>query len=137
MWPFLGDSREFSSRSRTPRRDAQQSSRPSRRDEQAVAVGRPKVIEMNRTLGLGLGLLLSLSLSSAIAGCDNGNHMLTVPEAGVNDGGPPVDAGMEFQDTGIGFSTLSILRVVPDHGPFIGGNVAILRGAGFTADAQV
>lgn len=87
-----------------------------------------------RLLGIGLGLLLSLTLVSA--GCDD-HHALAVPEAGANDGGPPVDMGMAFDDTGIGFSTLNILRVVPDHGPFIGGNIAILRGAGFTADAQV
>jgi hypothetical protein len=94
------------------------------------------VIEMmRRTLGLGLGLLLSLSLGIA-PGCDD-HHGIDVPEAGVNDSGPGNDAGMEFQDTGIGFSALEILRVVPDHGPFTGGNVAILRGSGFTDSAQV
>lgn len=87
-----------------------------------------------RTLGLGLGLLLSFALSGA--GCDT-HSGIAIPEAGVNDSGPGDDGGMEFMDTGIGFGTLEILRVVPDHGPFNGGNIAILRGAGFTADAQV
>ncbi len=82
-----------------------------------------------------LGLLLSLAFASA-AGCDD-HHGIVVPEAGMYDTGPGVDVGMEFSDTGIGFSELSILRVVPDHGPFTGGNVAVLRGAGFTADATV
>lgn len=88
---------------------------------------------MTRALGFGL-LLLSLSL--ATAGC-NDRTSVAVPEAGVNDTGPGVDSGMEFADTGIGFNELSILRVVPDHGPFTGGNVAILRGAGFDDMSQV
>lgn len=88
-----------------------------------------------RALGLSLGLLVSLTLLGT-AGC-NERPPLSIPEAGVNDSGPGNDAGMAFMDTGIGFGTLSILRVVPDHGPFTGGNVAILRGAGFTEDAQV
>ncbi len=87
-----------------------------------------------RALGLGLGLILSLSLASA--GC-NEHAMLALPEAGEFDAGPGHDAGMTFADSGIGFSDLSILRVVPDHGPFTGGNVAVLRGAGFTDTAQV
>lgn len=103
--------------------------------ERAGAVGRPKVIEMMRRLGLFLSVAF-LSSAFVSAGCDN-HDTLTRPEAGVNDTGPGVDGGMAFPDTGIGFSELQILRLVPDHGPFIGGNVSILRGAGFTAEAQV
>jgi hypothetical protein len=91
----------------------------------------PEVI-MRRSLGFGL---LALVVLFSASGCDRGN--IAMPETGINDMGPLPDGGMAFQDTGIGFSQLSILRVVPDHGPFSGGNTAVLRGAGFTAAAQV
>lgn len=90
---------------------------------------------MRRALGLGLVLLLPL-LGGAVAGCSE-HQTIDLPEAGMNDMGPGEDGGMTFADSGIGFSDLQILRLVPDHGPFTGGNVAILRGSGFTDTAQV
>lgn len=54
------------------------------------------------------------------------------------DGGPPPDTGAGFDDGGgIGRGGLELARVVPDHGPFTGGNTVVLRGNGFTDEAQV
>ncbi|MEZ4339454.1 MAG: IPT/TIG domain-containing protein [Sandaracinaceae bacterium] len=62
-----------------------------------------------------------------------------VPDADINlpDGGSPmVDGGTGLPDSGIGEGSLSLDRVVPSFGPFTGGNAVVLRGRGFTADAQ-
>jgi hypothetical protein len=55
------------------------------------------------------------------------------------DGGPVrTDAGPGFRDGGgIGRTDLSLARLVPDHGPFTGGNTVVLRGSGFTDESQV
>ncbi|MCX7808246.1 MAG: IPT/TIG domain-containing protein, partial [Deltaproteobacteria bacterium] len=45
---------------------------------------------------------------------------------------PPSDSAPPAPST-----ELSIVRVVPNHGPFSGGNRVILRGSGFTEEAQV
>lgn len=57
--------------------------------------------------------------------------MLT-PDAGSDSG----DAG-GFPDTGVDRDRLVVTRVAPAHGPFIGGNAAIVRGGGFTAESFV
>ena len=82
-------------------------------------------------------LVASSLLALAGAGCDRPNTQIEIPEAGTNDTGPGEDAGQSFSDTGIGTGSLTIMRLVPDHGPFIGGNVSILRGAGFDDLSQV
>lgn len=51
---------------------------------------------------------------------------------------PPADAGADAQ---VGFLDggrvpLRLTRLAPDHGPFIGGNAAILRGTGFFGDVN-
>ena len=47
------------------------------------------------------------------------------------DAGPP-DQGGGFSDgSGIGTERLVVSRVAPNHGPFVGGNEAIVRGSGF------
>jgi hypothetical protein len=55
------------------------------------------------------------------------------------DAGPDTpDTGPGFRDGGgIGRTDLSLARVVPDHGPFLGGNSVVLRGSGFTDESQV
>ena len=57
---------------------------------------------------------------------------------GEADGGAG-DAAPErfFPDGGIGTTTLRVTRVVPDHGPFTGGNGAVVRGSGFSDEALV
>jgi hypothetical protein len=48
------------------------------------------------------------------------------------------DAGRaEFPDSGVGTDRLVLARVAPDHGPFVGGNSAIIRGTGLTDEAIV
>ncbi len=78
-----------------------------------------------------------LATALALAGCGD-------PGVITGDGGArPVDAG-ERPDTGPGFrdgggigrTDLSLARVVPDHGPFTGGNQVVLRGSGFDDQAQ-
>ena len=54
---------------------------------------------------------------------------------------PSLDGGIDsaipgFPDTGLG-GGLAITRLVPGHGPFVGGNSAIVRGSGFTEEAVV
>ncbi|HJK94987.1 MAG TPA: hypothetical protein RMH26_29910, partial [Polyangiaceae bacterium LLY-WYZ-15_(1-7)] len=52
-----------------------------------------------------------------------------------SDAGP--DGSMGFPDSGIGGTRLTVARVEPGHGPFTGGNSALVRGTGFTAEAIV
>ncbi|NOY94014.1 MAG: hypothetical protein GXP55_22760 [Deltaproteobacteria bacterium] len=61
---------------------------------------------------------------------------ITIPTA-VDAATPEMDAASSFPDSGIGSSTVVVSRVAPDHGPFTGGNAALVRGTGFTADALV
>lgn len=53
-------------------------------------------------------------------------------EDGAAGGGLP-----SFPDTGINARTLTVTGIVPSSGPFAGGNQAVVRGSGFTADALV
>jgi len=80
-----------------------------------------------------LGVLLA---APGCGGRDKGIDMTPVPDGGPVDASD-VDSGMGFPDTGIGTNALVVQRVVPDHGPFVGGNRAIVRGGGFTGDAVV
>ncbi len=82
-------------------------------------------------------LILSSMLALAGAGCDRGGAQIETPEVGASDTGPGDDAGQSFSDSGIGVGELTIMRLVPDHGPFVGGNISILRGAGFDDLSQV
>jgi len=60
------------------------------------------------------------------------------PTTEVDAAAPDMDAEPPtFPDSGIGGSTVLVSRVAPDHGPFTGGNAALVRGTGFTADAIV
>jgi hypothetical protein len=51
-------------------------------------------------------------------------------------GAKPGDEGM-FPSTGINATELTVTSVQPASGPFAGGNRAVVRGSGFTADAFV
>jgi hypothetical protein len=63
-------------------------------------------------------------------GCDS-TPPLVLPDAGpASDAAAPDTGG----DTGPPIA-LALIRVVPDHGPFSGGQTAILRGAGFASSA--
>ena len=89
----------------------------------------------------GGGARVALALAIALAGvggCDRGGSIDIPDAAPLPDAGQPVDAGAPmFSDSAIARTDLSIDRIVPGHGPFVGGNQAILRGSGFTADALV
>jgi hypothetical protein len=80
--------------------------------------------------------LVAALLALGGLGCDQPGS-IDIPEAGATDGGPGDDAAQSFNDSGIGVGSLTIMRLVPNHGPFIGGNLSILRGAGFDDMSQV
>lgn len=61
-----------------------------------------------------------------------------MPEGQAGTGGAPAtDALPEFPETGIGAATLTVTGIAPDHGPFTGGNRAVVRGSAFTDQALV
>lgn len=78
-------------------------------------------------------LILALLLG---AGACDGPQLLTPPPDPESDGGMPDlgDPDLPLPDTGVGGDELRISRVSPNHGPFVGGNSALVRGAGFTDD---
>ncbi len=93
----------------------------------------------DRSLGDGLrAVCWTAALLLVLAGC--GDPPLIGDGGGLRDAGPTVedDAGPTFRDGGgISINGLSLARVVPDHGPFTGGNQVILRGTGFTDEVRV
>lgn len=97
---------------------------------------------VNRVVGLSSGARAALSIALlatlASTGCGRQDG-IEFPDADLSvDAGAPVDGNAPmFSDSAISRTDLSIERIVPDHGPFTGGNTAILRGSGFTADALV
>jgi hypothetical protein len=85
-----------------------------------------------------LPMLAAAMLGSCVLGGCEDRTMLTPPDAQLGPDASERDAGpLAFSDSAIARTDLSIERVVPDHGPFIGGNRVILRGSGFTGDSQV
>ncbi len=70
-------------------------------------------------------------------GCDDPHGGVAIPDAGPADARETHDANTSFGDSSFSIGTLSIGRVVPDHGPFTGGTVAVLRGTGFSGEPQV
>ncbi len=78
------------------------------------------------------------ALGAGCSGRDEGvGEDVDLGTGGRDAGPPPEDLGTSFPDTGIGSSELVFTRAVPDHGPFRGGNVVVLRGSGFSLDAVV
>lgn len=92
---------------------------------------------MSRRL-LALPTLTLLGFAIAAIGCGPPE---TLPDADImlmDSGDGTMDAGPGFQDgSGIGNEDFVLERVVPDHGPFSGGNQVVLRGNGFTDLSQV
>ena len=84
-------------------------------------------------------LLWFAALSLVATGCECGTPPIDGDaEIRLRDAGPPEDTGVqEFPDSGLNSDELVLAALVPDHGPFTGGNTVILRGSGFDADAQV
>jgi hypothetical protein len=87
-----------------------------------------------------VGVLVVLACATG-GGCDGCGRAAPIGDLDLGllpDGGTPVeDLGPTFPDTGIGSGELVITRVVPAHGPYVGGNTAVLRGSGFSVDAVV
>lgn len=77
-----------------------------------------------------------LALVAGLAGCDFSALTPPPPPSDEVDAGN-VDAPTTFPDSGIASGDLQITRVVPGHGPFVGGNAAIVRGGGFADGAVV
>ncbi|MEM9069068.1 MAG: IPT/TIG domain-containing protein [Myxococcota bacterium] len=72
-----------------------------------------------------------------VLGCTDPSTLTPPPEPNATEA---EDAGTDTNrppDTGIGGTGLLVTRVVPGHGPFIGGNSAIVRGSGFVDGAVV
>jgi len=90
---------------------------------------------------LAAGVILALAAGASLLACSgNGGGTISMPPPGdgsvATDGG--ADGGTTFPDSGITTpGSFAITRVVPSNGPFTGGNVAVVRGAGFTEDAIV
>lgn len=87
-----------------------------------------------------LRLLALAVLSLGIAGSMGCRDAIMMSEFDGGERVPDAPLGPDtptFSDSGIATSTLTIDRVVPSHGSFMGGNIAILRGAGFTDTANV
>lgn len=93
-----------------------------------------------RSLGTALRAMPWVAaLLLTLAGCSD--PPLISGDSGIHtrDGGTTEpDSGPNFRDGGgISINGISLARVVPDHGPFIGGNQVVLRGTGFTEEATV
>ena len=84
-------------------------------------------------------LCLLALFSLVVGGCSCDPTLLQPPPAPSPrvDASVPPDIASGFVDTGIGSERIVVTRVLPNHGPFVGGNSAIVRGAGFSSDAVV
>lgn len=83
-----------------------------------------------------VGAACLAALSAMAAGC--GERGIQIPDAAlIPDAQEPDAGGPEFTDSAIARTDLSIERVVPNHGPFGGGNRVILRGSGFGGEPNV
>lgn len=91
-----------------------------------------------------LCLALTLGLASALSGCDDGGGLTAAFDAGPDDTGAR-DAGpadvVFVRDSGprdvVVNTNPLVVGVIPDHGPFNGGNQVLVRGANFTEEALV
>jgi len=90
-------------------------------------------------MGVSVLLVLVAALGAGCDGCGRGDANPTDLDLGTlpPDANIGEDLGAMFPDTGIGSTELMLTRVVPDHGPFRGGNTVVLRGSGFSLDAVV
>ncbi|MFW5920219.1 MAG: hypothetical protein ACOCUS_00160, partial [Polyangiales bacterium] len=88
-----------------------------------------------RSSSLGLGFIALVVL----AGCSDPDTLAPprFPSTDAEDAGTGPDGSEGFPDTGIGGDGLLVNRVAPDHGPFTGGNSAVVRGNGFMGEPNV
>lgn len=91
-----------------------------------------------------LCLALTLGMAAALSGCDDGGGLTAAFDAGPDDAGAATDVIGDvvfIRDNGPRDVVLNpnplVVGVIPDHGPFNGGNQVIVRGANFNEDAVV
>lgn len=93
---------------------------------------------MKRSSPSAFATLVSAAASfGAIACTCDSPPPLEIPDAGQPDAPAPLDGGREFGDSSFSVGSLEVARVVPSHGPFSGGNTAVLRGTGFRGEPNV
>jgi hypothetical protein len=83
-------------------------------------------------MGVRVGLFIAL-----VAACGYEAARPPDPTGGPRDAGPREGDANGFPETGIGATDLLVAYVVPDHGPFRGGNEVLVRGTGFGPGAEV
>ncbi len=104
------------------------------RGDETTAAQRPR-------MGVPRSALAFLAHAAlVVGGCECGTPQLLNPPPSptvrTDDAG--TDSFMGFPDgSGIGGDRLTVSRVTPNHGPFVGGNSAIIRGTGFTDESFV
>lgn len=74
---------------------------------------------------------------AALSGCGDNRALLDVPALPAATPTVESEAPEDPPDLTPPPQALALARVVPDHGPFVGGRSVLLRGAGFAAGAQV
>ena len=87
----------------------------------------------------------TLLLAAALSGCDGGGGFTAAFDAGPDDVGASVDVGPSdvvfVRDNGprdvVVNTNPLVVGVIPDHGPFTGGNRVVVRGANFNEEAVV
>ena len=76
-----------------------------------------------------LGCLLALSA------CGSPDLLPGPPEP--SEAARTPDSGVAEPDSGLPTTDLRVFRVTPNHGPFVGGNMALIRGEGFDAADEI
>lgn len=86
-------------------------------------------------LGFTHSLCITALVSFGLLGCqcDRGKPFETI-DVGIADA-EFFEAG--FLESGIGSSALALVRTVPNHGPFAGENLVLLRGNGFSPSTKI
>jgi len=95
-----------------------------------ATVPRPPTSPARRRSAASTSCLLALAL---LAGCRR-EVLFTPLDAGPSDAQPDAAVG-DVPAPDAPPAPLELLRVLPGHGPFSGGNALVLRGAGFTSSA--
>ncbi|MEO0323647.1 MAG: IPT/TIG domain-containing protein [Myxococcota bacterium] len=80
-----------------------------------------------------------VALSASAFACSDPTFLPEPPEPSLIDlGTPEVDMGPPtFPDSGVNTERLTLASMAPDHGPFSGGTVALVRGSGFAEGVEV
>ncbi|MEM9191614.1 MAG: IPT/TIG domain-containing protein [Myxococcota bacterium] len=83
-----------------------------------------------------VGALLGTIL--VLGGCGDDDRISVLSDVGPTaDAGPEAGPDADAMVPVVGNGTLIVDRAVPDHGAAVGGTVVVLRGTGFTEDAEV